>query len=95
MYGEEEQIISRPQRVINSAINSYEDNFSPIGGINIFCAGSMMHIKTSMNTVCDSVNSAMHGAPYICPFTFGEQGRFTGGENAHGNLMVSTVLFHY
>lgn len=95
MYGEEEQIISRPQRVINSAINSYEDNFSPIGGINIFCAGSMMHIKTSMDAVCHSVNSAMHGAPYICPFTFGEQGRFTGGENAHGNLMVSTVLFHY
>ncbi len=53
-----------------------------------------MHIKSSMLDVCDSVNTAMHGAPYICPFTFGEQGRFTGGENAHGNLMVSTVLFH-
>ena len=95
MYGEKEQIISRPQRVINSAIGYQQISFAPIGGINIFCAGSMMHIKSSMLDVCDSVNTAMHEAPFICPFTFGEQGRFTGGENAHGNLMVSTVLFHY
>ncbi|MUK93467.1 hypothetical protein GNP80_13600 [Aliivibrio fischeri] len=94
MYGEKDQIISRPQRVIDSATNFKQEKFVPIGGINIFCAGSMMHIKSSMLDVCDSVNAAMHGAPYICPFTFGEQGRFTGGENAHGNLMVSTVLFH-
>lgn len=95
MYGEKDQIISRPQRVINSAIGYQPENFIPIGGVNIFCAGSMMHIKSSMLKVYDSVTSAMHDAPFICPFTFGEQGRFTGGENAHGNLMVSTVLFHY
>lgn len=94
MYGEKDQIISRPQRVIDSATKFKQDKLMPIGGINIFCAGSMMHIKSSMLDVSHSVNAAMHGAPYICPFTFGEQGRFTGGENAHGNLMVSTVLFH-
>lgn len=95
MYGEKEQIISRPQRVIDSVLGYHKCDLKPIGGINIFCAGSMMHIKSHMSEVCHSLNTAMHYAPYICPFTFGEQGRFTGGENAHGNLMASAVLFHH
>ncbi|WP_255458617.1 FIST signal transduction protein [Aliivibrio sp. SR45-2] len=95
MIGDTEQIISRPKRVIDSAISMKNDKFEPVGGINIFCAGSMMHINMYMSDVCQSLNDAMHNTSYICPFTFGEQGRFTGGENAHGNLMVSAVLFHY
>jgi hypothetical protein len=47
-----------------------------------------------MHEVASYVNHAMHQAPFVSPFTFGEQGQFIGGENAHGNLMISAVLFH-
>ena len=41
-----------------------------------------------------SVNSVRGWViPFITPFTFGEQGRLPHGELAHGNLMVSSVIF--
>lgn len=60
--------------------------------LNVFCAGSMMALGADMSQVVESLRASVGSIPFIAPFTFGEQGRFSGGENAHGNLMVSTVL---
>ncbi len=95
MKGTTEQIITRAGRVIESAIDTFDSQITPIGGLNIYCAGLMLHVESEMNQVRNYVNKAMHSAPYICPFTYGEQGSFTGGVNAHGNLMISAVLFHH
>ena len=65
-----------------------------IGALNIFCAGCMLAIGPAMGLVVESLRDGLGGIPFIAPFTFGEQGRFTGGENAHGNLMISTVCFY-
>ncbi|MGF1702534.1 FIST C-terminal domain-containing protein [Photobacterium makurazakiensis] len=96
MAGTEERLISRAGRVIDSAfdIGSNSRELDPIGGITIYCAGCMLRVQERMEEVAQYVNKAMHHAPFVCPFTFGEQGQFIGGENAHGNLMISAVLFH-
>ena len=96
MEGTEERLITRAGRVIDSAfdIGSASRELDPIGGITIYCAGCMRRVQDRMDEVAHYVNKAMHHAPFVCPFTFGEQGQFIGGENAHGNLMISAVLFH-
>jgi hypothetical protein len=65
-----------------------------IAALNIFCAGCMLTLSSAMEQVVDSLSLAREGVPFIGPYTFGEQGRFSGGENAHGNLMISTVVFY-
>jgi len=96
MEGTEERLITRAGRVIDSAfdIGSASRELDPIGGITIYCAGCMLRVQERMEEVAHYVNKAMHHTPFVCPFTFGEQGQFVGGENAHGNLMISAVLFH-
>ncbi|WP_036831027.1 FIST signal transduction protein [Photobacterium sanctipauli] len=96
MEGTEERLVSRAGRVVDSAfdIGSNSRELDPIGGITIYCAGCMRRVQSRMDQVAQFVNKAMHHAPFVCPFTFGEQGQFVGGENAHGNLMISAVLFH-
>ena len=39
------------------------------------------------------LQAALPGIPFLGSFTFGEQGCFPGGENRHGNLMISVLLF--
>ncbi len=43
--------------------------------------------------ICRSISYPAGDIPFITPFTFGEQGRLPHGELAHGNLMVSSVIF--
>ncbi|MEZ8026208.1 FIST signal transduction protein [Enterovibrio norvegicus] len=94
MSGTTEMLVSRAGRVVNSA-NEHDKNADvPVGGIAIYCAGCMLHVKPSLHDVAINMSRSMHDAPFICPFTFGEQGQFLGGEIAHGNLMISAVLFH-
>lgn len=94
MTGTTEMLISRAGRVVDSANENRQHNHTPIGGIAIYCAGCMLHVKDSLHDVAKNISHSMHNAPFICPFTFGEQGQFIGGEIAHGNLMISAVLFH-
>ncbi|MEC6906797.1 FIST N-terminal domain-containing protein [Photobacterium piscicola] len=91
MTGTDERLITRAGRVI-TATNGIKLN--PIGGLTIYCAGCMLKVQQRMNEVAVYVNIAMHNKPFVCPFTFGEQGQFVTGENAHGNLMISAVVFH-
>ncbi|MGR5068236.1 MULTISPECIES: FIST signal transduction protein [Vibrio] len=94
MQGSREQLIARAARVVSSAFNQKLEDSQKIGVINIFCAGSMLHLKQDINAVCDQINQELDNLPFICPFTFGEQGRFIGGEHGHGNLMISSAIFH-
>ena len=94
MQGSRKQIISRAANIIHSSYFNDLDHEEKLGAINIFCAGPMLSLKQDMDEVCDQINQALNGLPYICPFTFGEQGRLCGGENAHGNLMVSSATFY-
>ncbi|MDK9735800.1 FIST C-terminal domain-containing protein [Vibrio sp. D404a] len=94
MQGSRQQIISRAANIIHSSYLNDMDHEEKLGAINIFCAGPMLNLKQDMDEVCEQINQALNGLPYICPFTFGEQGRLCGGENAHGNLMVSSATFY-
>ncbi len=94
MSGTTEMLVSRAGRVVDSANEHDRNTYDPIGGIAIYCAGCMLHVREALHDVAANMSVAMHHAPFICPFTFGEQGQFLGGEIAHGNLMISTVLFH-
>ncbi len=95
MAGTADRLVKRAGRVIDSALElGSRQNVEPIGGLAIYCAGCMLQVKEKMPDVQQFMYNAMHQMPFALPFTFGEQGQFTGGENAHGNLMISAVLFH-
>ncbi|WP_322804124.1 FIST N-terminal domain-containing protein [Vibrio alfacsensis] len=94
MKGCRQQLIARAARVVNNAFNQKLEKSQKIGVVNIFCAGPMLHLKQDINAVCEQINRELDHLPFICPFTFGEQGRFIGGENGHGNLMISSAIFH-
>ena len=63
------------------------------GALVIYCAGCMLTVQDEMEEVAAEVREALGGKPFLGAFTFGEQGCFTGGENRHGNLMISVVVF--
>lgn len=94
MKGSREHLVARAAKVVNAAFNQKLEESRKIGVINIFCAGPMLHLMQDMNSVCEQINQELEHLPFICPFTFGEQGRFIGGENGHGNLMISSAIFH-
>lgn len=94
MSGTTEMLISRAGRVIESANEHALHGPHPVGGLAIYCAGCMLHVKNKLHEVADNINYSLYHAPFVCPFTFGEQGLFMGGELSHGNLMISAVLFH-
>ena len=94
MTGSTESLIARGGRVVASALKSGEFDLSRVAGaLVIFCAGCMLTIGEKMPEVAEVFDRAFEGRPFLGGFTFGEQGCFLGGENRHGNLMVSVVLF--
>ncbi len=94
MTGSKEHLINRASRVVNEAnTKNYNDSLL-LGAIVIFCAGSMLRLGDDIHKVHEQLVNQMNGRPFICPFTFGEQGRLVGGENAHGNLMISSAIFY-
>ncbi|WED23185.1 FIST C-terminal domain-containing protein [Vibrio sp. JC009] len=94
MVGGQEQLVNRAAQVTMSAINSQPTEIDLKGGINIFCAGSQQVIVDELDQIHKTTKQAYRNAPFICPFTYGEQGCFANGENAHGNLMLSSVIFY-
>lgn len=63
------------------------------GALVIFCAGCMLTVRDDLDEVLASLTSVLEGVPLLGCFTFGEQGCFVGGENRHGNLMISVTVF--
>ena len=63
------------------------------GALVIFCAGCMLTVRDRMDRVVAGLDEGLGDAPFLGCFTFGEQGCFVGGENRHGNLMISVTVF--
>jgi len=94
MSGSVDTLVSRAGRVAQSALSGGEITANEISGAMIvYCAGCMLTVQGQMNQVVDHLNSALGNVPFLGTFTFGEQGCFVGGENHHGNLMISVVIF--
>lgn len=95
MQGSVESLVSRAERVAQTAIQLSEADPSRIAGaLVIYCAGCMLTVKDRMSDVVKSICSGLgEGVPFLGSFTFGEQGCFLGGENRHGNLMISILVF--
>lgn len=94
MTGTVDNIISRPGRVANEAIyNSDDPDGELIGGLVVFCGGCLLAVESRAAEIATHLNDNMQGQPYLGCFTFGEQGCLMGGENRHGNLMISVTVF--
>ncbi len=90
MEGKPEHLLSRPARMTRLARRSEE---KPVGGLVVYCAGCMMVVEDRMHEVADSLMDAMDGAPFMCMFTFGEQGAHPNVPAEHGNLMFACAVF--
>jgi hypothetical protein len=65
----------------------------PLFSIGYICAGVMGVIPpTAREMMPNLINHTNNGAPFIAPFTWGEQGYFPGIGNKHGNLLTSFVV---
>ncbi|RAK57757.1 FIST signal transduction protein [Phenylobacterium deserti] len=94
MRGSPASLVKRAGLVVNDAIaNGGWRREETAGGLVIYCGGCMLHVRDRMPEVAEQVAEAMHGAPFLGAFTFGEQGAIIDSCNRHGNLMVSALTF--
>jgi hypothetical protein len=94
MAGTRESLVSRAGRVSQSALDGGRITADQVAGaLIVYCAGCMLTVQDDMDQVTAEVRRALGNAPFLGTFTFGEQGCFIGGENHHGNLMISVVVF--
>lgn len=65
----------------------------PLFGVGYVCAGVMGTIpEDEREKLPILINYANNNAPFIAPFTWGEQGNFPGVGNKHGNLLTSFMI---
>jgi hypothetical protein len=94
MASDVETVLTRAGRVATDACALAALAPSDVAGaLVIFCAGCMLTVRERMNEVVAGLDQSLGGAPFLGGFTFGEQGCFVGGENRHGNLMISVTVF--
>lgn len=94
MSGSVERLMQRAGRVVDLALNASCIPSSAVkGALMIYCAGGRLIARDKFDTVVDSVNDMLKGAPFVGAFTLGEQSQILGASNRHGNLIVSCVVF--
>ncbi len=94
MAGTREALRTRAGRVAADALALAQlEPAATAGALVIFCAGCMLAIRDQLDEVVASLGEVLDGVPFLVGFTFGEQGCFVGGENCHGNLMISVTVF--
>jgi len=94
MQGTIDSLVSRAGRVASSALETYSARPKDVAGaLVVYCAGCMLTVQDRLNEVVDNLRSALPNIPFLGVYTFGEQGCFLSGENRHGNLMISVLLF--
>ncbi|NOY83757.1 MAG: hypothetical protein GXO96_02830 [Nitrospirae bacterium] len=94
MQGSVDSLVSRAARVASSAKEMNPLKSSDVAGaLIIYCAGCMLTVKDKIDEVVHGLKEELPDTPFMGSFTFGEQGCFVGGENRHGNLMISVLLF--
>ncbi|MDR9826832.1 FIST N-terminal domain-containing protein [Vibrio sp. FNV 38] len=95
MDGNRNEMIVRPARVVSDVSLGKPDDFKQLGAIFVICAGPMLYLKDDIYSLQQHIVEAIGDTPFLSPFTYGEQGRFIGGEIAHANLMVTSAVFHH
>jgi hypothetical protein len=95
MSGSTQGIVDRAQNVFSAAMDIEQLNTDDICGVlSTFCAGCMLTIGEEVKDANDKIQKLLENKiPYMSSFTFGEQGQLPGGENCHGNLMISVLMF--
>ena len=94
MRGTTSSLVTRAGRVATSALRSGGIDADGIAGaLVVYCAGCMLAVQDEMDGVVTEMRDALGERPFLGTFTFGEQGCFIGGDNYHGNLMISVVVF--
>ena len=94
MRGSPESLVKRAAAVVDDACGAGGwARGETEGGLVIYCGGCMLHVRDRMGEVAEQIGKAMHGAPFLGAFTFGEQGAIVDSSNRHGNLMVSGLMF--
>jgi hypothetical protein len=77
----------------NAKANGGFTDKKPIFGIGYVCNGVMGAIpEAEREKMPILLNYANDYAPFIAPFTSGEQGHFSGIGNKHGNLLTSFIV---
>jgi hypothetical protein len=96
MTGNRESLVERAGQVIKDACMALPDpGAKAAGGLVIYCGGCMLAVSDELHMVAASMKAAFRDAPFLAPFTFGEQGALVSLGNRHGNLMIAaTVLSH-
>ena len=64
-----------------------------VGLLFFFCGGCFLAIKERIDEVWHGLKKELPNVPMLGQFTFGEQGVFPDGKVAHGNLMITVVLW--
>jgi hypothetical protein len=94
MRGTSEALSERAGRVADDTLTLARcSNDAIAGALVIFCAGCMLAVREQLDEVVEGLRRSLGAAPFLGAFTFGEQGCFLGGENRHGNLMISVTMF--
>ena len=93
MKGERKRLIQRAGKVVSAAAAMLPGGEGGLaGGLVVYCAGCMLAVGGEMHQVASTVAESFRGRPFIGVFTYGEQGTILG-RNAHGNLMISAIVF--
>lgn len=94
MYSSQEGLLQRSLNAVNIEPEyGMASNMRPFGALVVFCAGCRLALGDRLGDIVSQFSQRLGEIPFITPFTFGEQGRLPHGELAHGNLMVSSVIF--
>lgn len=93
MHGSPDSLTTRAGRL--ARLVSEDDRLSgAVGGVLVvFCGGSMLAMRDRMGEVVAGLREALGTTPFLGIFSFGEQGPSLGGQNLHGNLMISCTAF--
>lgn len=92
MTGDPSRLVARAGSVGEMACALHPSTDTPAGAIVVFCAGCRMAIGAQEADLPASISGGVSGAPFLACFTFGEQGPLLG-QNRHGNLMTSALVF--
>ncbi len=94
MAGDRDSLVGRGARVASDAMEiAGLAPDSAAGALMIFCGGCMMAVQDRVPEVGGQLSGALGGKPFLCAFTFGEQGALVSRQNRHGNLMVAAAVF--
>jgi len=94
MTGSRNSLVERAGRVTSNAQDQHDwQSEDVLGAMVVYCAGCMLTIQEDMDRVAMEIKAALGDKPFLGMFSFGEQGCFVGGENRHGNLMISSIVF--